>query len=411
MTYLEYKDAVKLSLDHAEATIKTELITTENAVGRVLSKDILCQKNLPSFNNSAMDGFAIKYSDAGKKLRVRATVFAGSVYEGALDDNECYKIMTGAKVPDDADTIIPIEDTLGFDGEFVEIPSEVKQGNHFRAIAEEQAVGNVIFKQGEAINSSTVALLASQGITVIEVFAKPSIAVLSTGNELKEPWETANEDQIYNANSYAIVSMLKEHNFDATYVGVVPDSLDQSTEFISQLKSYDVVITTGGISMGDADFIAQAFISNGLDVLFHGVKVKPGRPTMMGKMGNAYVMAMPGNPLTALVNTYLLALPIIYKISGNNAFYHDFIYAKNIKAFKVNSGRANVVLGMMSDGEFHVTRNNKYGSGMLTPLIESNSVMITLDDKSGVEEGEVIKVILFGLHLIKKTEDTKYNQG
>ena len=410
MTYLNYEEAVQKSLEYAKTINKKELIHIEDSIGRVFSKEIVCLKNLPSFNNSAMDGFAIKHSDAGKKLRIKATIFAGSVYKGVLAQNECYKIMTGAKVPDDANTIIPIEETLSFDGEFVEIPKEVKKGNHFRPKGEEQEVGNIIFKAGERITSSIVALLASQGITMIEVYAKPSIAVLSTGNELKEPWETASEDQIYNSNSYAIISMLKEHHLDATYVGVVPDELEKSIEFIASLKNYDVVITTGGISMGDADFVAQAFIQNGLEVLFHGVNVKPGRPTMMGIMGNTYVMAMPGNPLTALVNTYLLALPIVYKISGNSAFYHDFIYAKNSKAYKVRSGRANVVLGNLLNGEFYVTRNNNYGSGMLTPLIESNCVMISLDEKSKVEEGEIIKVIPFGLNLKDKKLDNKYNK-
>lgn len=407
--YLDYKRAVKTSLESAVVTTKKELINIENGIGRVFSQDIICKKNLPSFDNSAMDGFAIRYSDAGKKLQVKKVIYAGDSFEASLGENECYKIMTGAKVPSDADTIIPIEDTVSFDGEYVEIPKNVKKGNHFRAKGEEQSLGNVIFKKGTRIDSRVIAILASQGITMIEVFAKLSIAVVSTGNELKEPWETANEDQIYNSNSYAIISMLKEHDFDATYAGVVPDNLTESITFIKQLKSYDVVITTGGISMGDADFVAEAFLQNGLDVIFHGVKVKPGRPTMMGKMNKTYVMAMPGNPLTALVNTYLLALPIIYKISGNKGYYHDFIYAKNLKEFKVRSGRANVVLGNLANGEFNVTRDNRYGSGMLTPLIESNSLMITLDEKSVVNDGELIKVIPFGIELKNKTEDNKYN--
>jgi len=408
LTYLDYKDAVNIGLDAANVLKRTEFISIEDSIGRVFSKDIICKKNLPSFDNSAMDGFAFKASDAGKKLKVKRVVFAGEGDVGTVEDEECVKIMTGAKVPNGADTIVPIEDTVSFDGDYVEFPTNIKKGNHFRPKGEESKEGEVIFKKGDRINSSMVAILAAQGITMIEVFSKPKIAVLSTGNELKEPWETASEDQIYNSNSYAIISMLKEHNFDSTYVGVVPDSLEKSIEFISHLKSYDVVITTGGISMGDADFIAQAFIENGLEVEFHGVKVKPGRPTMMGKMGNSYVMAMPGNPLTALVNTYLLALPIIYKISGSSAFYHDFVYAKNVKEYKVRPKRANVVLGNLKNGEFNVTRNNRYGSGMLMPIIESNCAMITLDERDFVKEDEIIKVIPFGLKL-KEFKSDVYN--
>ncbi len=408
LTYLDYKEAVEKSLTISEVTQKTEFISIENAIGRVFSSDVKCIKNLPSFDNSAMDGFAIKASDAGKKLEVKRVIFAGDADVGTIADGECVKIMTGAKVPQGADTIVPVEDTLGFDEKHVTLPEEIKAGNHFRSKGEEQKEGTVIFSRGDRIDSAMVAILAAQGITMIEVFAKLNIAVLSTGNELKEPWEVASEDQIYNSNSYAIIAMLKEHGFDSQYVGVVPDSLEESIEFIKNLKSYDVIITTGGISLGDADFVAQAFIDNGLEVKFHGVKVKPGRPTMMGSMDDTLVMAMPGNPLTALVNTYLLGLPLIYKKSGSSEFYHDFVYAKNVKAYKVRAGRANVVLGDLKNGEFNVTRNNKYGSGMLMPIIESNAAMITLDSKGFVEEGEFIKVIPFGLNL-KNYKSDIYN--
>ena len=408
LTYLDYKDAVEKSFTITEATNKTEYISIENAIGRVFSKDIQCIKNLPSFNNSAMDGFAVRASDAGKKLAVKRVVFAGESDVGTISAGECVKIMTGAKVPDGADTIVPVEETKGFDESYVELPDELKAGNHFRAKGEEKSEGEIIFNKGDRVNSSMVAILAAQGITMIEVYSKLKIAVLSTGNELKEPWEVSSDDQIYNSNSYAIISMLKEHNFDANYVGVVPDSLEQSIEFIKNLKSYDVIITTGGISLGDADFVAEAFLKNGLDIKFHGVKVKPGRPTMMGNMDSTLVMAMPGNPLTALVNTYLLALPLVYKMSGSSEYYHDFIYAKNVKAYKVRPNRANVVLGELKNGEFNVTRNNKYGSGMLMPIIESNCAMISLDEKAFVEEGEMIKVIPFGLKM-KSYKSDIYN--
>ena len=405
LTYLDYKDAVETSLKNVKVTQKVEYVPLENSIGRILSKDINCRKNMPSFNNSAMDGFAFKASDAGEKLKVISVIFAGDNSIVKINDGECCKIMTGAMIPVGADTIIPVEDTVTFDDNIMELPETVRKGDHYRVKGEEYKEGISIFKKGEIINSGVVAILVSQGITMVEVFVKLNIAVLSTGNELKEPWDTASEHQIYNSNSYAITSMLKEHNFDASYLGVVPDTLEDSIKFIKNLKSYDVVITTGGISMGDADFVAEAFIINGLEVMFHGVNVKPGRPTMMGMMDNTYVMAMPGNPLTALINTYLLSLPIIYKSSGANCYHHDFILAKNMKSFKVKAKRANVVLGNLKNGEFHVTKGNKYGSGMLAPLVESNSVMITLDNKDLVNEDEIIKVIPFGLRRSSSASD------
>jgi len=408
LNYLDYKEAVEKSLKNVKVTQKVEYIPLEKSIGRILSKDISCRKNMPAFNNSAMDGFAFKSSDAGKKIEVISVIYAGDNSTIQIENGECCKIMTGAMIPLGADTIIPVEDTVSFDEKFMQLPESIRKGNHFRVKGEEYKEGTSIFQQGEVVDSAKVAILASQGITMVEVFVKPNIAVLSTGNELKEPWENADEYQIYNSNSYAIISMLQEHHFDASYIGVVPDNLEDSIEFIKNLKSYDVVITTGGISMGDADFVAEAFLTNGLEILFHGVNVKPGRPTMMGIMDNTYVMAMPGNPLTALINTYLLSLPIIYKSSGATSYYHDFILAKNNAAFKVKAKRANVVLGNLKNGEFNVTQGNKYGSGMLAPLTQSNCVMITLDNKDFVDENEIIKVIPFGLGL-KKLSSNIYN--
>jgi len=397
LTYLKYTDAVKSSLENAKATEKKEYVSLKDAIGRILSTNVICKKNMPSFNNSAMDGFAFKSSDAGKKLQIKTVVFAGDNSSLIIENGECCKIMTGAMIPEGADTIIPVENTISFDDDFMQLPENIRKGDHYRVKGEEYEVGTSIFSKGDVIDSSVVAILASQGINMIEVYSKLNIAVLSTGNELKEPWENADEYQIYNSNSSAIISMLEEHNFDANYIGVVPDTLEDSIEFIKNLKSYDVVITTGGISMGDADFVAEAFVKNGLEVQFHGVNVKPGRPTMMGMMDDTFVMAMPGNPLTALINTYLLSLPIIYKTSGANNYYYDFVYAKNATTFKVKSGRANVVLGNLINGEFTVAMNNKYGSGMLAPLTLSNCVVITLDTKDKVSENEMIKVIPFGL--------------
>ncbi len=404
LTYLDFEEAVKRSLDLAKSTSFTEIIPLANAIGRVVSEDVICVKNLPAFNNSAMDGFAIKAKDAGKTLNINKVIYAGDKGEAvkeSLWDNECYKIMTGAKVPSDVDTIIPIENCFDVTDKTVRIPENVKEGANLRLKGEEQKEGNILFEKGEIITSSHVTLLASQGLTMIKVFKKISIAVVSTGNELKEPWESSDEEEIYNCNSYALVSLLTENGFDATYSGVIPDSLDASKEFISNMKNYDVIITTGGISMGDADFVGQAFLDNGLQTAFHGVNVKPGRPIMMGKMENTVVMCLPGNPLTAMVNMHLFAVPVLHKLQGSSSFYHDVNFAMNHQDFKTKQGRVNVVLGTCENGGFKVTRNNKYGSGMITALYESNSILVTREEISGIDVGHEVYVIKFNNKLVK----------
>jgi molybdopterin molybdotransferase len=405
LNFLDFKEAVAKSLDLAIPTVFTEIISISNAIGRILSKDVICVKNLPSFNNSAMDGFAVKFSDSGKILNINKVIFAGDkgdkVKESLLD-NECYKIMTGAKVPNDVDTIIPIENCFDVTDKTVRIPSDIKKGANLRLKGEEQKEGNILFKKGEEINSSHITLLASQGLVMVEVFKKISIAVLSTGNEIKEPWEEADDEEIYNCNSFALISQLKEKGFDATYCGVIPDNLEESKQYIKNLKNYDVIITSGGISMGDADFVGEAFLQNGLKTAFHGVNIKPGRPIMMGNMDKSIVICLPGNPLTAMVNIYLFAIPVLNKLQGNSSFYHETTFSMNLEQFKTKAGRVNIVLGKLKNAGFKVTRNNKYGSGMITALYESNSILVTKETTSSVDVAQEVYVIRFNSKLTKQ---------
>ncbi len=392
---LTFDKAGKLAQQHAPLPQNTETVLLTELLQRVLAENITVQKNLPSFNNSAMDGFAFRYAERGQTLRIRAAIFAGDKPLPRLEAGECYKIMTGAQVPSDADTIVPIENCSGVTDTHVQIPEDIKQGNAFRQKGEEQKEGHILFEKGTFITPAHIALLAAQGIMAVKAYKKLQIAVLSTGNEIKEPWENADKDEIYNANAFAITSLLEQYGFAPTYAGSLPDDLEQTVSLIKSLKRYDVIITTGGISMGDADFLEEGFLRNGLTPLFHGVNVKPGRPTMMGTMDSSFVMAMPGNPLTAMINTFMLSLPVLFKMQGSRHFSHPYIYARNSKSFKMKPGKSNIVLGSVEDGVFHVTRDNRYGSGMLTPITESNALAVFNDTVGMVEKGEMIKVVLF----------------
>jgi len=405
LKYLDFNEAVNRSFALASSTTLTEMVSLWDALKRVVVKDIVCIKNLPAFNNSAMDGFAFKFSDLGKTLKINKTIFAGDKAQkvvASLSEGECYKIMTGAKVPEDVDTIVPIENCFDVEKTSVRIPDNIKKGSNLRLKGEEQKLGNVMIKAGESITSSHIVLLASQGITSIEVYKKLSICVISTGNELKEPWEICDEEEIYNCNSFGLISLLKSKGFEAIYGGVIPDNLEASIKYISNLKNYDVVITTGGISLGEADFMNEAFLQNGLDVAFHGVNVKPGRPIMMGKMDKTVVICLPGNPLTAMVNMHLFVIPMLNKMQGSHEIYHDTSKAINKKEFKTKVARVNVVLGNLKKGEFVVTRNNKYGSGMITALYESNSIVVTNENISSVNKQDIIKVIKFDCSYLKE---------
>lgn len=392
-TSVSFDEAIDKSLDLVSTTPPREWVSIFEALGRTLARDITCKKNLPSYNNAAMDGFAIKHEDAGKTLIIKETILAGDVRTACLGENECYKIMTGAKVPLDADTIIPFEECTFYDNKQAQIPLHVKRGNAFRFKGEEQQVGALLVTVGEVLNARIVALLASQGITHIEVYKKLQIAVFSTGDELKKPWEDASEDEIYDVNALSLIALLQEYGFEAHYGGVIPDNLEEAKHYFSEMKRYDALVTSGGVSMGEADFIEQALLSNGFEASFHGINIKPGKPTMMGKMGDTIVASMPGNPLAAFVNALLFLVPVLNKLQGQKNFNFGYIGAINEETFKVKSGRVNIVLGELKNGKFKVYNENKYGSGMISPLVNSTALLISDESTMHINKGDNVKIL------------------
>ncbi|WP_198304802.1 molybdopterin molybdotransferase MoeA [Arcobacter vandammei] len=395
LNYVDFSVACKISLELIKPITNIEFVDILNSLGRVVSKDIFCKKNLPAFDNSAMDGFACKFEDRGKTLKIVDTIFAGDKKEfKELKSGECYKIMTGAKTPFGTEVVIPFE-LCEVSQNSVKIPEDIKLGSNIRLKGEEQKLGNILIKKGEKITSSHIALLATQGLMVIEVFKKLNIAILSTGNELKEPWEDSNDDEIYNCNAFALQTLLKENDFEATYCGVIPDNLEETVSFLNSLKKYDIVLSSGGISMGEADFLAEAFEMCGLKVAYHGVNLKPGRAMLLGELNSTIFISLPGNPLAALINCYLFVMPILKKYQNDSSFYHDFILCENKTNFKVKGNRAEAVFGKVTNGVFEVTRENKYGSGMISAIYESNALAIFLGESNQVLENRAIKVLEF----------------
>jgi len=388
-----FYEARNIALRNVNKIVKKEVVDIKDALNRVLASDIFASRDLPPFDNSAMDGFAFRYKDINKRLKVVATIYAGDIVKPILKDSECYKIMTGAKVPRDSDIVVPIEN-CNLDGDYVEILNKPKKGNAIRLKGEELKSGTLLLKAGEILTFQKIALLASQGITKVECYKRLKIAIIASGDEIREPWEEASSDEIYNINSINIEMLLKSYGYSSSYLGRLADNLDDITNFIAKLKEYDAIVTTGGISAGDADFTKEAFEKNGLKELFHGVRVKPGHPTMFGKMDKSFIFAMPGNPLAAILNFVLLALPTIAKMQGVEEFNFKRCKAKMAKELKLKSKRANIVLGTIEDGYFYPYKDNKYGSGMIMPLVESSAIAIFDEGISLVEKDSNIELIL-----------------
>jgi molybdopterin molybdotransferase len=402
-------EAVVTAVEKAKRKEGSRRVLLTEALGCILAKDIIAKKNLPSFDNSAMDGFAFRHKEAGRTLCVAKSIFAGEVPEPILKENECYKIMTGAQIPSDVDTVVPIEQCTEVTQESVTIPAEIKKGSNFRKKGEEVSVGDVLLETGTILRAAEIALLSAQGIVAVEVVIPLRIAIVSTGDEIREPWEEASEDEIYNANAFGISALLKHYGFTPDYVGAIPDARQGTIDFIASLKGYDVIITTGGISQGDADFLYEGFMENGLEPLFHGINLKPGRPTMMGTMQNTFVMAMPGNPLTTMLTVHAVSIPVLYKIAGAKHCFHNSSYARFSEDLTLRPGRTNMVIGELKNGLFSPARHNKIGSGMLTPLTESNAVVYFGESVSQVRAGELVRVVSYTDPLRSSSNDTVYD--
>ena len=390
---VSFNEAIEIVLDSVEAINDIEVIKYDKLLNRVAAQNVYAIKNLPSYNNSAMDGYAFRFEDLNKTLKIAKVIYAGDILPSSLKDGECYKIMTGAKVPDDADTIAPNEICEVTD-DVVTIKKEVKRFNALRFMGEEIKEGEVLIKRGEVLNPSKIALLASQGITSCQVYRKLTIAIVSSGDELKEPWEEASVNEIYNINAINLQMHLKEYGFDSTYLGKIPDNFEDTLKFIKELKKYDVIISSGGISKGDKDYIIKAFRECGFKEFFSGINVKPGHPTTFGKLDKSLVLALPGNPLATILNFLLIGLKAIYKMQGAKEFDFKRCKAKSYKELKLKPNRTNIVLGKLEDGYFIPYKDNRYGSGMISPLVESNCVAIFNESVEKISKDEEIEVLL-----------------
>ncbi|MGP1533726.1 MAG: molybdopterin molybdotransferase MoeA [Campylobacter sp.] len=379
--------AQNLILEKAKFDGCGEFASLERATGKILAQDVVAVKNLPSFDNAAMDGYALKFDDFNEPLSVAATVLAGDEAEITLKKGECVKIMTGAKMPTNADTVVPFEDAILQDGKLSQ-QSKVKKFNALRYKGEEVKAGEILLKKGEFLTPARVMMLAAQGIYCVCVERELRIGIFSSGDEVVEPWQNASEEQIYNANGAGIVSLLQSFGFASSYAGIIKDDLE-STTLALETAEFDVIITSGGASKGEADFMKTALLNLGFSELFDGVNIRPGRPSKAFIKDKKIVFILPGNPMAAFLMCFLLVVPFL---NGAQLEKFDAVLNQDVK---IKSGRQNIVLGSFLGGKFSVTDNNKFGSGMITPLIKSNAVLVTSESLGELKAGEIVKILKF----------------
>lgn len=371
-------------------TKSLKILPIEEALGYVLAGEIVANHNLPPFDNSAMDGYAVKMQDAGKEVMVTHTIFAGDNSSEELKSGFAFKIMTGAKIPPGCETIVPFEDVCLYEGDII-LPENLKRSRHIRLCGEDIKSGTTILKNGQRVYAHHITLLASQGISHVKVYKKPKVAIFASGSELKMHFENIESYQLYNTNSPTFFSRALELGCEVDFIGTASDSLESIQEHIKSALDCDLIITSGGVSVGDADFTKEAFREFGYEIFFDKIEIKPGKPTAFGRIKDTLVLNLPGNPLAAALNFELFAKAIILCLSGDEEKYLGFIETKMEAEYRIKSGRRSLIPGFFNGIDF--TPYENFSPGMISPLAICNAFIIVEDDCEVLEKGSTVKII------------------
>ncbi len=314
---IPFEDALEIVLQSAK-TLGVEKSDFMISVGRVLAEDILSDTNMPPFNKSAMDGYACRYQDIANELTVVEKIAAGNFPKIKLKENECAKIMTGAPVPEGADTVIMVEHTRQLSDNKIIYLRENSVSNICK-LAEDVKKGDVVLKKGTIIQPKHIPVLASVGATEVLVYRSPKVAIISTGNELVEPGFKPEPSQIRNSNAYQMIAQTQQFGLETEYLGLTKDTMEDTRRILDKAcRAADLILISGAVSMGDFDFVPLVIKEMGIKILFHGVQTQPGKRTIFGTREKQWFMGLPGNPVSSYVQLEMLVKPLIYKIMGAN---------------------------------------------------------------------------------------------
>jgi len=377
----------------------TERVHVRAALGRVLAEDIVSPLDVPAHDNSAMDGYAVRFSDLKTQgettLKVIGNAFAGAPFGGALQPGECVRIMTGGVIPTGADTIVMQEHAKAA-GEHVTIGAGHRKGQNLRRAGEDLAVGQMALKRGTGLRPAETGLIASLGIGEVTVYRRLRVAFFSTGDELVSVGTVPQEGQIYDSNRYTIHGMLTRLGCEVIDMGVVRDDpalLEQA--FTQAAAAADVVITSGGVSVGEADFVKDLLNKLG-EVVFWKIAMKPGRPLAYGKIAGAHFFGLPGNPVSVMVTFYEFVRDALLRLSGRDPVPVLPVFkVPCMSSLKKAPGRTEFQRGVISQdagGAWSVRVTGEQGSGILRSMSEANCFIILSTEQGNVSAGMLVDV-------------------
>jgi molybdopterin molybdotransferase len=375
--------------------IETETLPIMQSLGRVLAADIISPSNVPNHNNSAMDGFAFKFSDHIKTLKVIGTAFAGKAFAGDVGAGECIKIMTGAVIPKGADTVV-MQERIAIKSDRITLLDSPKLGANVRLAGEDLKLGQTVLAKGHIMKPADLGLIASLGIGEVQVYRKLKVAFFSTGDELISVGKPLETGQIYDSNRYTLFGMLSRLGAVISDLGVVPDKPDLlEATLLKAAQNNDVVITSGGVSVGEADFMKALLAKHG-QVLFWKINMKPGRPLAYGKVGNSHYFGLPGNPVSAMVTFYQFVREALICLMGSTTKPLPMFMVECTEPIKKATGRTEFQRGILfeADGTWKVKPLPNQGSGVLSSMSNANCFIVLDETVGNCEAGKKVGVQL-----------------
>jgi molybdopterin molybdotransferase len=394
---IEYAEAERLVLENTPRTPVENLPLTE-ARGLVLAADIEAKFDSPPFDNSAVDGYAVRSADteAGREFEVVDEAPAGRPSDKSVGEGEAIKIFTGGVIPDGADAVVMVEDTSGW-GETFEIKKEVPEANNVRRSGEDVRKGDLMLREGTEIGPYEIALAASQGYGELPVYRRPRVVVLSTGTELVEPGERElSPGEIFDSNSFAMVAQCHDAGAEARRVHAASDDADVLRRAVSEaLETADVVVTSGGVSVGEKDLVKSTLLELGVEQVFWGVKFKPGKPLFFGMRDDARFFGLPGNPVSAMVCFELFVRPALMRMMGRTDRRRPTVEVRFAEDMSNRFGRMHAVrVSLEKRGDdFVATSVGAQGSGLITSLTKADAIAL-IGPESEVKAGETVEAIV-----------------
>lgn len=382
-----------------EAVGGTEQLPLQQSLNRVLAQDVVSGMDVPGHTNSAMDGYALSGDGlpeaTPRQYTVIGTAFAGQPFKGQCNAGQCVRIMTGAAMPAGTDTVIMQEHVEKLSDAEALIPPGQRPGQNVRQAGEDIGRNSVVLDKGRPLQAADLGVLASIGVGEVDVYRRPRVAFFSTGDELRPVGDTLGNGDIYDSNRYSLFGMLSQLNVDIDDLGIVRDNPgDLKQAFEQASNSADLVITTGGVSVGEADHVKQIIDTLG-EIRFWKIAMKPGRPLAFGRVGRAAFFGLPGNPVSVMTTFYQFVLPAIQRLAGRVGYRPLTIDVVCNSDLKKRPGRFEFQRGVLSrndSGALSVSVTGKQGSGILTSMSLANCLILLDEDCEGVEAGDTVAV-------------------